>query len=135
MPKVEWTEDLSVKIGAIDNEHKKLIMLLNKLNEAMAQGQGQTAMAGILTELTSYTRTHFKNEENLMEKHGYPNINEHKKQHADLVIKLQEIQADYNSGKISLSLSMFNFLLSWLQTHIKKEDKGYSAFFVEKGVI
>ncbi|MCL2063561.1 MAG: bacteriohemerythrin [Candidatus Cloacimonetes bacterium] len=135
MPKIEWTDDLSVRIWAIDNEHKKLIMLINKLSDSMSQGQGQSVLAGILSELANYTKTHFKNEEALMEKHGYPKQDDHKKQHTELVNKLNELQSDYNSGKISLSLSIFNFLTSWIQNHIKKEDKRYSEFFIEKGVV
>ena len=134
MPKIEWSDDLSVKVFSFDNEHKRLIEMLNKLNDAMSQGQGQKVMAGILSELANYTKTHFKHEEDAMEKHNYPGIAEQKTQHNDFINKLNEMQAQFNSGNVALSIQMFNFLVSWVQNHIKKVDKNYADFFVKHGI-
>ena len=135
MAKIAWSEDLSVGIGKFDNEHKKLVELLNKLNEAMSQGQGQKILSGILSELSTYTKTHFKHEEEAMEMYKYPGITEQKAQHTEFVAKLQEMQAQYNAGTLSLSISVFNFLVSWVQNHIKREDKKYSDFFIKNGLV
>ena len=134
MPKIEWTDDLSVNIYKFDNEHKKLVELLNKLNDAMSQGQGQKVLSGILSELSTYTKTHFKNEEDAMEKYNYPGKQQQKTQHAEFINKLQEMQTQYNSGTLSLSISVFNFLVNWVQNHIKREDQKYSEFFVKNGM-
>ena len=134
MPKLEWSDDLSVKISSFDNEHKKLIEILNKLSDAMSQGQGQKVMAGILSELANYTKTHFKHEEDVMEKYAFPGISEQKKQHAEFISKINEMQTQFNSGVMSLSISVFNFIASWVQNHIKKADKNYSDFLIKHGV-
>jgi len=128
MPKLIWTDDLSVGVFRFDSEHKKLIDLLNKLNEAMSQGQGQKVMSGILSELIHYTKTHFKNEEEAMEKANYAGLAEQKKQHSDFTEKIQDLQEQYALGKTSITIEVFNFLNSWVQKHIKTEDKKYAGF-------
>ena len=134
MPKVEWSNELSVNVAVFDNEHKKLVDILNKLYDAMSQGQGQQAMATVLVELADYTKTHFAHEENAMEKYGYPGLTEQKKAHELFVNKLNETQTQYNSGSVTISVNMFNFLFSWIENHIKKMDSGYSEFFNKLGV-
>ena len=128
MPKIAWSEDLSVKIARFDNEHKKLIDMLNKLNEAMSQGQGQALLSGILVDLATYTKTHFKHEEEAMEKCKYHGYVEHKRQHTDFIQKIQEMHEDFKSGKTSITIQVFNFLNSWVQNHIKTIDKKYSEY-------
>ena len=134
MPGIEWSEKLSVKISMFDNEHKKLIDIFNRLHEAMSQGQGQNVLAGIMVELSDYTKNHFSHEENVMKKYGYPGLTEQKKAHEEFIGKLTDAQDQYNNGNVSLSIPMMNFLWSWVQNHIKKMDQNYSEFFIQQGV-
>ena len=128
MPKIVWTQDLSVNVTRFDNEHKRLVEMLNKLNESMSQGQGKTVLTSILFELTNYAKTHFKNEEEAMEKCNYPGIVEHKKEHTDFINKVDDMSKQFASGTTSISIQVFNFLLSWVQNHIKTVDKKYSTY-------
>ena len=134
MQKMEWTDKLRVNISVFDNEHKKLIDIINKLCDAMSQGLGHKAMAGILVELSSYTKTHFDHEEDAMKKHGYPGFAEQKREHNEFVHKLNDTQTQYENGGITLSIPLFKFLLSWVENHIVKIDKKYSEFFIERGI-
>jgi len=63
---------LSVNIQSIDEQHKKLVALVNNLNDAMSSGKGQLIMGKILDDLVAYTKTHFATEERLMTTHTYP---------------------------------------------------------------
>ena len=134
MPGIEWSNELSVKISTFDNEHKKLIDMLNRLHEAMSQGQGHKALADILNELSGYTKTHFIHEEEAMKKYNYAGLNKHKEAHDEFISKLTDAQAQYNSDSLSLSIQMFNFLWSWIQNHIKKIDQSYSEFLIQHGM-
>jgi hemerythrin-like metal-binding protein len=135
MPKVEWSNELSVNISKFDNEHKELIKLINKLDEAMSHGQGQKIIAGVLSELANYTITHFKNEEVIMEKHNYPGYTEHKSYHTEFVNKVKDVQSQYNSGAMSLSISVRNFLISWVKNHIMQADKAYSEYYQKNNIV
>lgn len=53
----------------------------------------------VLNELIDYTKTHFADEEQLMEEHGYPDYEKHKETHAELIEKLLELRAKFDEGR------------------------------------
>jgi len=134
MPIMQWTEQLSVKVGLFNDEHKKLIELINKLFDAMSQGEGHNALDAILNELTDYTVNHFHHEEEAMEKYNFPGYVAHKKEHEDFVSKVADTKKKYESGAITLTVPLIEFLKSWVQEHILKSDMGYSTFLVKAGM-
>ena len=134
MPLIQWTDALSVNVKKFDDQHKKLVQYINDLHDAMRAGQGQAAMGPILKNLVDYTKTHFAEEENLMQLHKYPGYLTQKTQHTKLVSEVQRIEKEFASGSKALTIEVMNFLKSWLTDHIQKTDKSYSTFFAEKGV-
>jgi hemerythrin len=134
MAVITWNETLSVGVKTFDQEHKRLIDLINQLHDAMGQGKGQEELDGIISQLIDYTRIHFANEEKVMNKYAYPRATTQHAAHEVLSKKVVDFQKELKSGKVGLSLQVSSFLKSWLTDHILKEDKQYSAFFKEKGV-
>ncbi|MEW8498684.1 MAG: hemerythrin domain-containing protein, partial [Candidatus Thiodiazotropha taylori] len=63
---VEWSDALSVGIEEIDEQHKMLVDLVNKMHEAIHQRHGSDVVKSILGDLAEYTRIHFAVEESLM---------------------------------------------------------------------
>ncbi len=61
---IAWTDELSVDIGEIDEQHKKLINMINDLSYAMSKGKGRDVIEAILVGLRDYTVEHFAHEEN-----------------------------------------------------------------------
>jgi hemerythrin len=131
---IQWSESLSVKIAEIDGQHKKLIDLINELNEAMGQGKGRTVIGKIVEGLVSYTEYHFRTEERYFDLFGYPEKISHKKEHTAFVARVTAFKDDLAKGKIALSIEVMNFLSDWLRNHIKGVDMKYSPFFLEKGL-
>ncbi len=131
---IQWGEKYSVKIREIDNQHKKLIAMLNELGDAMSQGKGNDALGGVLKGLVDYTLVHFKYEEQLLREHGYADLDEHKSAHDDLAKQAGELADQHKAGKALMSIKVLSFLSNWLNTHILNTDMKYSAFLVEKGV-
>ena len=110
------------------------LKLINELIDAMKAGKANDVLGGIITELTSYTVEHFQTEENYFDKYGYPETENHKKQHADFIAKVTEFKESFDSGQLAMSVGVLNFLTDWLRNHIKGSDKKYTAFFNEKGL-
>lgn len=79
MALITWNENYSVKVKQFDDQHKKLIDMINELHDAMKVGKGKDVMEKILAGLIQYTVTHFANEERLMKQHNYPDYEQHKK--------------------------------------------------------
>ena len=131
---INWDDSLSVKVTEIDLQHRKLVAMINELNDAMRQGKGKDVLAKIVNGLISYTATHFKMEEKYFDRFGYPETDSHKKEHIAFVQKVTEFNVGFEKGKLSLTVEIMNFLSDWLQNHIKGADKKYSQFFNEKGL-
>ena len=131
---ITWNERLSVKVKAVDEQHQKLVQLLNELHDAMLVGKGQDALGKILDDLLQYTMTHFAFEERLLSTHGYPAFPKHKAMHDALVKQVTEFKERFDKGSIGLSVDMLEFLKSWLVNHIQGVDQAYAPHLHAKGV-
>ena len=129
----EWNNDLCIGIKKIDDQHKYLFSLINRLHEAMRSGQGNTILEEILGELVKYTETHFKDEEELMQKYGYPELAAHQEKHQAFVKQIQEHQAKFKVSKLGVSVEVMVFLKDWLVKHISGTDQLYAPLLKEKG--
>ncbi|MCK6447713.1 MAG: bacteriohemerythrin [Planctomycetes bacterium] len=134
MALMTWTDKYATGIASIDNQHKKLIELLNQLQDAMLAGSGNDAIAKILDGLVQYTVTHFAHEEKLFAAHGYIEAANHKAEHEKLAKKVAEFQREFKAGKTKLSVTVMNFLRDWLNSHILVTDMKYAPFLKAKGV-
>ncbi len=130
---VEWSEDLSVGIEEIDEQHKVLMGLVNQMHDAIKNRQGNEAVAAVLEELADYTRIHFSVEESLMRILHYPDYEEHRARHAVLINQLAEIRDKLEDGNAAVGFELMHFLKIWLTKHIGEEDNKYSEFFLEAG--
>jgi len=118
-----WDDSLSVGNAQIDKDHKRLIDLVAQLNEAMRSGQGRTVVGAILDDLVSYTEDHFRTEENYMREINYPDFPVHQAEHERLVKEVKDLQTRFQSGSITITVSVSNFLADWLRNHILVQDK------------
>lgn len=130
-----WSDGYSVNIMEIDNQHKRLIELINELHSAMAAGKGKEVLGKTLQGLIDYTKTHFAYEENLMKTHGYSEYSQHKTAHEKLVSQVLDFQKKFQAGEMLVTIDIMNFLKDWLSKHIMGTDKKYSPFFNSKGIV
>lgn len=130
---ITWTDELSVGIEEIDEQHKVLVGLLNRMHEAIEEHHGSDTVAGILTELADYTKIHFAVEESLMRILGYPGYEDHKEIHDELLEQVMDLQKKVATGNTSISFELLHFLKVWLSKHIMDEDMQYSGFFLAAG--
>lgn len=134
MGNLEWTSDLSVGYSEIDQQHQKLIEIINNLYSAMKVGKGKEASGKILKELVDYTSYHFGTEEKLMEEFNYPEKENHKQVHQALVAKVVDFQNKFLNGEIGVTVELFKFLNDWLVDHIIGTDKKLGGFLKTKKI-
>lgn len=134
MELIEWSDEMSVNIKRIDEQHKKLIDLLNSLFIAMLDGLAQNVIDKIVSELINYADYHFKTEEYYFEEHNYPGFHSHKIQHSYYKDEILNFKQELLKGKTTVPMDVFNFLKDWLTDHILKSDQKYSKYLNDKGV-
>ena len=130
----QWNDSYSVKVAALDNQHKKLFDLVNELHQAMKSGRGKDAMGEILRRLIDYTVHHFSVEEKLMEMHKYPEFVAHRAEHRALAEKVVAFKKELEADSGTVTLEVMDFLQQWLLNHIQRVDQGYSEFLNAQGV-
>ena len=131
---IQWNDSLSVSVGDMDGQHKKLFALINGLNDAMRAGKGKDIMSSLLKGLYDYTVEHFSAEEKVLEKYAYPGLMSQRVEHRKFTGKIAEYQTLFEKGSTSLSIQIMDFLSDWLKNHIMKTDKQYGAFLNGKGI-
>lgn len=129
---MEWSDKLETGVKEADDQHKKLVGLINDLYDAMKQGKGREVIDKVLDELVKYAWYHFTTEETLMSKYGYPELQAHKREHEAFKAKIKEFLEKKAKGEITLSVEVISFLKDWLVKHIMGTDKKYGPFLIEK---
>jgi hemerythrin len=135
MPMV-WDEKYSVKVRELDNQHKKLFEIINKLDSHMRQGKGKEILGSVLKDMVDYTKIHFAAEERILRDSGYPDYAQHKAIHEKVTEKVSTIHSKYLQGNgLNLSIEAMNYLNDWLQKHILGTDQKYSSHLNGKGLV
>lgn len=134
MSLVKWSDDLSVGIQEIDEQHKVLVNLLNDMHDAIHQHRGTEACREILERLARYTEIHFAVEESLMRLFDYPDYEAHKAEHEQLIKELKDLQGRMAESGHSVTFQLLHFLKLWLTKHIMESDQEYTQFFLRAGV-
>jgi len=130
---IAWDDKLSVGIAMIDDDHKKLINLINNLQTAVLYPTGETYERQALKEVVDYTVYHFKREEELMQKYDYPDFEAHKKTHHAMISKVGEFMDAYENNRDATINELTLYLKTWLIKHIAGTDQQYSEFLKQKG--
>ncbi len=131
---VQWKDEYSVGIERIDNDHKKLISLINDLETAVHYNTGDEFERKALEAMVAYTQTHFKLEEDLMQEHGYPDYEAHKGQHDQMISNVEVYLRDYDKHGHKVLGKIAEYLKLWLIEHINGTDRKYVPHLRAKGV-
>lgn len=131
---VPWTSALATGVKIVDQQHKVLVGMVNKLYVGMKSGQGQGVLKKLLEDLATYTVQHFDMEERYFDQFNYAETAAHKKAHTELKSQVMDFIGKVNSGTANISMDLMNFLRDWLVNHICKTDKRYVKTFLDKGL-
>jgi hemerythrin len=123
----QWTDDMKVGNGLIDQDHLELVTLVNELYDAARAGKSDSLIAITLQKLFAYTQEHFQREELLMEHIHYPDIAAHKEQHQKLIDQVLVLQNALSRGRGEVATSTAELLRYWLLHHIQRTDKKLAA--------
>jgi hemerythrin len=121
-----WKDEYSVGVELIDNQHKHLFEIGNKIYALLKDDLSldrYDKIVEIINELKQYTDFHFKTEEKYMLENKYKGYFTQKVQHDDFIIKINEInleKVDNNQDKYIDKI--LRFVFEWILNHILTED-------------
>ncbi len=131
---MEWDNKYSVGISMIDEEHKKLIGILNKAIFAKKHNDNPEEIKEVLSEMAKYSQKYFSTEEANMIKFNFPEYQSHRNEHLDFTDKTI---ASYNKlvmGDYQIANELLEYLKQWLVNHILVTDRQYIDCFKKNGL-
>lgn len=136
-----FTEQYHTGIDLVDNEHRRLFEIIHDTNDlihAELLHDKYDEIMRLLAELKDYTEIHFHDEEALMERIQYPELDAQKRAHTAFVERLVEIDLteldDMDDNQQEYLIDLIQFLAGWLINHILGSDKKIGEYMREHGI-
>ena len=127
MAQFSWTDDLYTGSTLIDEDHRKLVELVNAFFQSMQSGQGNGGVRKAMKQLIAYTEEHFAREEAEMQRIQYVAALAHQAEHIKLLKQLVELKAMLDAGGRINIPAVSDFLGAWLRDHILAADMKLAA--------
>ena len=135
MPFIVWTSEMSLDVKMLDNDHKRLAILINELHDGLLDGRAKEALEGIFEELVAYTRIHFAHEEQLLSVDGSSGAETHEQKHNQEFERILDLQVHFRSATESAAYyEVLDQLKEWLFAHAAGIDKDSVAHLKASGV-
>lgn len=138
MPLIPWENKFELGINEIDEQHKNMLSIINKLYDMLddVKSNDQTEIDRIIKEMAEYALYHFATEEKYFELFDYDNKEAHVKIHDQYRTKIEDWQKRYNENKDkAIFFEVSNFLHDWWTWHINNTDREYVPFMKANNVI
>lgn len=123
----QWEDRYQLHVKSMDDEHQKLIELMNDLYRKYMEKASTVEQGLALQKLADFAAKHFTDEEAYMQKLNFPGLETHMVIHKSLLTKVNEFAKDFESKKV-LTTDLFNFLKTWLAAHIIGIDMKYAHY-------
>lgn len=112
----------------LDAQHKVILSYMSKVHTYLLAGKKETDLFELLDRLDTYCKLHFIEEENVMEEMDFPEISDHKAQHALFVTHLENFSGRYDAQNRTKNIGELEFLKGWFLEHIAAYDKKYGEY-------
>jgi len=119
---IKWDTKFAVGHERIDQEHQIFLGLIKSVSSAADDNVPKEKVLRILMEIKKYADFHFCSEENLMIDTASPEYDEHKKEHRELLARLDGQIYDYREGSSNLN-ELIEFIFLWFALHTTGIDK------------
>jgi hemerythrin-like metal-binding protein len=128
-----WDDKLITGHAGMDHGHRHLMDLINQLADGMENNKPKEYCSDLLEQFIQHTTTHFRAEEELMDRHRYPKAKEHKELHAMLIKDVLAFKALYDAGVSAEFMTLLVILDTWLNRDIMGADKALADFMAATG--
>jgi len=136
MPLITWKDEMNIGVRELDDEHRRIIELLNQLYDGVLAGKSTKDLVNVFSSLVQETKSHLAHEEQLLAKCDYPETAEHHKQHDILLTRGLKLQARFMSGSTEpFTMEAVEQARDWLEQHILESDRSYAPYLNAHGIV
>ena len=129
----DFDKEFKLGIEAVDNEHVRLVDMLNQVHALLSEGKREEARQFFTQTLSGYVNEHFANEEKFMDGIAFPSLDEHRKIHENFKKTFQDLVPQIQSADEAAFRKALTDAFTWIITHIGKTDRKYATFYLARG--
>ena len=122
---IQWNDKYSVGISIIDEEHKKLIDIINLAIVSKEQNYNSENTKEVLNEMVECKYKQFTIEDTGMLKFNFPEYQLHRNELLNFMDSTIESYKDLAMDNYYLINETLEFLKKWFVNHIQETDKKY----------
>ncbi|PKO55537.1 MAG: hypothetical protein CVU28_06100 [Betaproteobacteria bacterium HGW-Betaproteobacteria-21] len=117
-----WAEYFETGFGEVDQQHQKLVDLINRLGERLASGRALSGdeLDHVLGGLRKYAALHFSTEEQMMSSSGIDqrHFDTHCRAHSEFVGQIDALACSAANDQRGALPELLRYVSSWLALHI-----------------
>jgi len=135
MGRFELTEELLTGVDAIDEHHRTLLELGNRVIDPAAIKRDGPVFADAIAFLSDYVRYHFAAEEQVMTESQFPHYEHHRRWHDRFREEVSAYADQAAAGGMTkdLKLKVSFAIENWLAEHIRITDRDLAAHLRQRG--
>ncbi len=124
--KLTWQDNWLLGIDALDDEHREMVRLINRL----VDDDERVSIQQRVSDLMEHLHKHFHREEAFLRQINYPGYSNHQREHkmeiAEITALLHELESE---KRTAITPAFFQNLKYWFLNHAVLEDKRFSDFY------
>ena len=132
---IEFDNTLLTHVDEMDEQHRRLIDLLNDVYKLLKEGKREEAVKFFADQVVAYTEYHLSEEEKFMQEIDYPELEQHKKLHEIFRREIYNLAPLVEKGDPQAFKQALSYAWGWLYNHIAKTDKKYGIYARENGFL
>jgi hemerythrin-like metal-binding protein len=125
---LQWTEEDSVYVPELDEQHQAMYRLAQDLRHAVVEGEATASLELRLQRMADECHNHFRHEEGLMRDASYPQVEWHKRQHATARAQLEALAASIQAGEQAAIFESLQAIAKWMRDHTSIADRMAGAY-------
>ncbi len=122
MALLQWKDDDSVGSEAVDDEHKRLIELINRLYDGLLAKREPLAASAFFEDLIKAISAHFALEERFMRERGYDQLPQHKEDYERLLDDILSLIDEFDRNEVASREDLAARLDAWFSCHFETHD-------------
>jgi hemerythrin-like metal-binding protein len=127
MRSLQWTEDHSVFVPEMDEEHLELFQALEDLRHRVVTSESAERLEFQVGKLSRKMASHFQHEERLMRGSRYAAQTWHEQQHQAARVRLSRLRDAVRGSARESSFRALEELAAWMSDHVTTADRMLGA--------
>lgn len=128
---IQWDDEkFSVGHKTLDDQHKKIITMINEFSDAISADIHSEILHDTLQNMLAYAQDHLSFEETVLSELGYNNLDNHAAHHASYLEMVSELTMEVINENLSAPVGLQTFLIHWWENHILVEDMAYKSLML-----